>query len=211
MKSRREYNREYQQAHKEQLKLYYRAYYQAHKDAMNESCKQYQRIHRQTIARQRKLKTPEELAAYEQEKASRRLSYYDNPYHDQIIKEHKALVDRQREAALKKEVLTYYGNGKLACVKCGFADIRSLSIDHINGGGHTHRQAIHHNIYIWLKQHGFPTGYQTLCLNDQFIKRYEEREYRGHSKSHIVNLLLAPVAITPLLLYTLAQENMHAS
>ncbi|KKL06542.1 hypothetical protein LCGC14_2595010, partial [marine sediment metagenome] len=40
-----------------------------------------------------------------------------------------------RMAATKPYVLRYYGRGKLACVHCGFEDIRALTLDHINGGG----------------------------------------------------------------------------
>ncbi len=78
---------------------------------------------------------------------------------------------------VKLEVLTYYGGGKVACVKCGFSDIRALSIDHIDGGGTHHRVELHHrNIYAWLRKNNYPEGYQTLCMNCQFIKRCEGKE-----------------------------------
>jgi len=77
---------------------------------------------------------------------------------------------------IKEEVLTHYGNGKLACVRCGFADIRALSIDHIAGGGKRHSREIKCRITVWLKSHNFPGGYQTLCMNCQFIKKLENRE-----------------------------------
>ena len=81
---------------------------------------------------------------------------------------------------LKKEILIYYGNGKLVCVKCGFNDIRALTIDHIKGGGHKHRkkQGVNSGIefYCWLRKNSFPSGYQTLCANCQSIKRIENRE-----------------------------------
>ena len=41
--------------------------------------------------------------------------------------------------ALKRGILTHYGGGKCACVKCGESDIDCLSIDHINNDAH-HRQ-----------------------------------------------------------------------
>lgn len=74
---------------------------------------------------------------------------------------------------LKQEVLKYYGKGKCACVKCGFTDIRALSIDHINNNGAEHKKQIHKaSLYKWLRDNKFPPGYQTLCMNCQFIKRY---------------------------------------
>ena len=85
---------------------------------------------------------------------------------------------------LKTEILTYYGNNKLACVNCGFSDIRALTIDHISNDGAEHRRKIlkeltHKttfiDIYKWLKDHDFPPGYQTLCMNCQFIKRFPKK------------------------------------
>lgn len=84
---------------------------------------------------------------------------------------------------LKREVLIHYGNSKCACVKCGFTDVRALSIDHIDGNGVQHRQALGicggRQFYVWLKKNNFPKGYQTLCMNCQYIKRSQEKEYGG--------------------------------
>jgi len=74
---------------------------------------------------------------------------------------------------IKKLVLRYYGRGKLACVKCGYKDIRALTIDHINNDGAEHRKECTGVIYRWLIKNNFPTGYQTLCMNCQWIKRAE--------------------------------------
>ena len=84
------------------------------------------------------------------------------------------MYDRRYGVRLKAKVLTHYGNGRCACVKCGFDDIRALTIDHINGGGAEHRRKIGsyaHSIYPWLRINGYPDGYQTLCMNCQWIKR----------------------------------------
>ncbi len=85
-------------------------------------------------------------------------------------------------AQLKSEVLTHYGNGKLACVKCGYDNnLAALSLDHLNGNGADHRRIIGTGggrpFYVWLKNNGFPEGYQTLCMNCQFIKKFEDREF----------------------------------
>ena len=82
----------------------------------------------------------------------------------------------------KVSVLTHYGNGKCSCVKCRFSDIRALTIDHINGGGKQHRLEMKSwNLYRWLIENGYPEGYQTLCMNCQWIKRIENKEY-GNKK-----------------------------
>lgn len=91
--------------------------------------------------------------------------------------------ERQQKYAqkLREQVLTFYGNSKMACVKCGFTDIRALTIDHINGKGNEHRKQSHNHggtsFYIWLRKSNYPEGYQTLCMNCQFIKRKENNEF----------------------------------
>ena len=89
---------------------------------------------------------------------------------------------RKHNKKLKIEVLTHYGNGKLACVVCGEARINCLSIDHIKGDGAKHRREIGksggRSLWYWLKRNGYPEGYQTLCMNDQWIKRHENKEFR---------------------------------
>jgi hypothetical protein len=82
-------------------------------------------------------------------------------------------------ARIKAEVLTHYGHGKCACVRCGFGDIRALSIDHIEGHNSKSPRSSKSGIgfYRRLKRLGFPEGLQTLCMNCQFIKRTERKEY----------------------------------
>jgi serine/threonine protein phosphatase PrpC len=107
----------------------------------------------------------------------------------ELAAQEKAIILR-----IKREVLTHYGNGKCVCVKCGFSDIRSLSIDHINGNGNKHRAEVVRTtakekgtvnggggirFYRWLIKNNLPEGYQTLCMNCQFIKRDENCELNG--------------------------------
>ncbi len=86
---------------------------------------------------------------------------------------------RRYHEKLKIEVLTRYSKGKLACVRCGFDDIRALSIDHINGGGTAQGKitGFGHHLYRWLKRNGYPDGFQTLCMNCQALKKHENKEY----------------------------------
>lgn len=83
---------------------------------------------------------------------------------------------------LKLKVLTHYGYGKPQCIHCGFSDIRALSLDHTEGNGTQHRKAIKRggglSFYKWLYDNDLPEGYQTLCMNCQFIKRFENHETR---------------------------------
>lgn len=86
----------------------------------------------------------------------------------------------EERAKLRVETLSHYGGGECACVACGFQDIRALSIDHINGDGHKQRKELKIQggvrLYAWLKTNFYPKGYQTLCMNCQFIKRWENHE-----------------------------------
>ena len=86
-----------------------------------------------------------------------------------------------RADALKIEVLTHYGPlGILGCCGegCTVADVDMLSLDHVNNDGAEHRRAIGKNktgekMYRLVKNSGFPTGFQTLCMNHQTKKKLE--------------------------------------
>ena len=96
------------------------------------------------------------------------------------------IATQRRLFAMKIQALTHYGNGKLACVRCGYSDVRALTIDHING-----RKAVGHPrnwggsaLYRWLIKHDFPKGYQTLCMNCQWIKRFTEDRQSKVGRPH---------------------------
>ena len=67
----------------------------------------------------------------------------------------------------KEVVLTHYGNGKLACVRCGEVRLSCLTIS-----GNNKRRG--QGLYAWLKRHEYPEDYQTLCMNCQFVKKSVE-------------------------------------
>ena len=83
---------------------------------------------------------------------------------------------------LKRETIDKY-SPSMMCQRCGFDDIRALSIDHIDNNGSTHRRNIGvlggNAFYRWLKKQGYPQGYQVLCMNCQMIKQIEQnvRDY----------------------------------
>lgn len=101
-----------------------------------------------------------------------------------------ALNHRKRKQKIKVEVLTHYGGGSLSCIKCGETRLPALSIDHINGRGTEERKLLGkagYGFYHWLKKQEYPDGYQTLCMNCQFVVREErylallERRTQNHS------------------------------
>jgi len=70
----------------------------------------------------------------------------------------------------KLAAIEAYG-GKCAC--CGETRIEFLTIDHIDNGGSKHRKEIGHRpIGQWLKNHGYPAGFQVLCWNCNCSKEY---------------------------------------
>jgi len=94
---------------------------------------------------------------------------------------------KQHEVKLKMEVLTHYGGGKLACVRCGFSDVRALCLDHINSNSAhpiRNRKGERPLPSLWsprklrarLKRLGFPEGFQTLCANCNLVKAVENGE-----------------------------------
>lgn len=71
-------------------------------------------------------------------------------------------TSRQTFRKLRQLVLNQYGR---SCACCGESIEAFLAIDHINGGGNTHRKSITTGFYQWLKNNHCPPGFQTLCHN----------------------------------------------
>lgn len=70
----------------------------------------------------------------------------------------------EQKQELKREVMEAYGGPTCAC--CGETTETFLTIDHINNDGAKHRRIIGRtSVNKWLKNNGFPTGYQVLCFN----------------------------------------------
>ena len=91
---------------------------------------------------------------------------------NEYYQEHKKDIivsQREKRQALRNEVIDAYG-GKCAC--CGETHREFLSIDHIEGGGGSHRRTLaetgnySRKLYPFLKAEGFPKDkYRLLCMN----------------------------------------------
>jgi len=125
----------------------------------------------------------------EQEKQKR--SEYSRRYYEKnrtrLI---KYQIDRNNER--KISVLTYYGNGRCACVMCGFDDIDCLNIDHIDNNGAEVRRNGHRSehsgsrLYNRLVHNNYPEGFQTLCANCNLKKeivRKREKTTKGELRN----------------------------
>ena len=78
------------------------------------------------------------------------------------------------------EVLKHY-SPSLTCKKCGFSNIYALSLDHIHGGGLSHRKKLGLRdcllYYNWIIKNNFPKIFQVLCMNCQVIKARKNKEF----------------------------------
>lgn len=111
-------------------------------------------------------------------KAARKKYRADNK--DKIHEQQKVWYSRKAIARQldKIKVLTYYGNDKLACVRCGYDDVRALTIDHVVPIGGRARKCSGIQFYRSLQLWDYPRGYQTLCANCQMIKMFEGNEWK---------------------------------
>lgn len=110
----------------------------------------------------------------------------------QYYQKNRSLILGQRHSewvTFKEIVVAHYSNNTMACAnpynqhKEPYTDMRALSIDHINGGGGKQRKELFANrklagthFYKWLIRNNYPIGFQVLCMNCQFVKRYENNE-----------------------------------
>jgi hypothetical protein len=85
----------------------------------------------------------------------------------------KSRRQQKWNAGLKLKVIRHYSNEIARCSWCGYADIRALCVDHVNNDDIKHSC----NIYSWLFDNDYPTGFQVFCLNCDWIKR---QEYNDH-------------------------------
>ena len=83
---------------------------------------------------------------------------------------------REKRARIRDAVFGAYGGYR--CVCCGETERAFLSLDHVENDGATFRRQILGSrncagakTYAWLHRHGYPAGYQVLCMNCQFGKR----------------------------------------
>jgi hypothetical protein len=161
-----EYYKKWRAENLEKCRQYSKHYRERHKDKLVADRRQYNLLHKEERAYAKA-----EIYKSHREEILARCSLYRQT--NRALLRERSKTERYK---LKLEVLTQYGNGKAACVKCEFSDPRALSIDHVNGGGTAHRRKLGSHLYLWLKHNHYPNGFQTLCLNCQFIKKMENKE-----------------------------------
>ena len=80
----------------------------------------------------------------------------------------------------RRNVIDHYGG---SCVRCHEKLYNLLTIDHIDGGGNAHRKSTTPNVARWLQSHGYPTGYQVLCWNHNYLKYLTTRSISARIES----------------------------
>lgn len=82
------------------------------------------------------------------------------------VKIRRAHQARKAQAKIRLEALRAYGGPIPKCCCCQEADVRFLTLDHINRDGKRHRQEVGNgSIYRWLRKNGWPPGLRVMCFN----------------------------------------------
>lgn len=76
---------------------------------------------------------------------------------------------------IKEKVLDLLGRQS---AWCGFDDERVLQLDHVNGGGNKERKELRCQYSVYRRVLDYPSEYQILCANCNWIKRDENKETR---------------------------------
>ena len=151
---------------REQMREASRRYRQRHPERVRESERRYQEAH------------PEQVAAKGRRNAAARQARLRQPGNEQELQrdcerirawlaehpEKRGEYRRRVYANARAAVFDRYGR-VCACPGCGATE--RLTIDHVNGDGRAHRAKVGRDpgkMYRWLIRHGFPEGFQTLCL-----------------------------------------------
>ncbi len=78
---------------------------------------------------------------------------------------------------MKHDALLHYGNGKCSCTSCGNTNTGALSLRYIPDSDSALNYTVNRKrvwLYSWLKKNNYPDGYQTLCMNCQFIRKHNK-------------------------------------
>lgn len=110
-------------------------------------------------------------------------TYFNNWANSSENRKLKCVKTQKKYLEYRINVINHYSNGKNCCARCGIDDIRVLDIDHINNNGAEERKRLKQlNLIWWIVKNNYPTGYQILCRNCNWIKEMDRREKKNDIK-----------------------------
>lgn len=87
----------------------------------------------------------------------------------------RQIIRKRFKKNTKEVVFEHYGN---ACACCGEDEQEFLTIDHIHNNGSKHRKENDtgkgFNLYRWLINNNYPSGFQLLCWNCNCAKQFNK-------------------------------------
>ncbi len=98
--------------------------------------------------------------------------------HDYYQENKGELLEQQRERRQEQRAAAMQLLGG-KCVHCGFSDWRALQIDHVHGGGHAEIRRLGSTWRMYQRVQKHLEDYQLLCVNCNWIKRYEKKEHNA--------------------------------
>ena len=120
-------------------------------------------------------------------------NYYHTHPEIRIKKKELARINRPKYyQKLKKLVIAHYSNNTFKCNCCKETEYLFLTLDHINNEGWKHRRELSgknwkagsDRTYAWLRRNNFPAGFQILCHNCNWGKRYGICPHKLASNEH---------------------------
>lgn len=100
--------------------------------------------------------------------------------------ENREKVNARKRAQLlelKVEVFAHYGGSR--CSMCPETRLGALGLNHILGGGKTHRKEIGPGqFYRWIRDHNYPPDFRVLCSNCNIIAHLERLQNVSLSMTH---------------------------
>ena len=107
-------------------------------------------------------------AAYRNAQADRVQAYAHDYNRRPEVMEQSRDFNRRRHVADRDAAFDHYGR---ECTRCGSTD--DLQINRVDGSGQERRRADPEarTIYRWLRKHGYPQGFQTLCRSCNLATR----------------------------------------
>ena len=176
------YNKEYRDKNRAKLAEQKREYYQVNKVRLNEAMTEYAAVNAEKIAQYQKTyrkDNQEKIAVQAKARTAMRPEYVRR-------KDAKRRKELYRE--LRRVILLELGG---ACYCCGLADLRFLTVDHINNDGKDHRKLSNgttkngYFLLLEIQKEGVPKDrYQAACYNCNCARNLTPSKTCPHQLDH---------------------------